>query len=136
MALWVKTSPTKTDNSCLIPKICMCKERTGSCNFWPFHVGCNGYYVCTVHACACLDTHRDRVVKMWKQAHTYLTINTVFPHVTVCICLYSSKFQDFHSHRLRVVIVHTVFENHCNFSKEAAVLNEWRIFSHMLNILV
>lgn len=100
----------KTHNSCLIPKICMWKERTGSCNFWPFHMGCNGYYMCNVYVCAWVHIHRDRIIKMWKQTYMYLIINTIFPLVSMCICLYFSKSQDLHLHHLHVVIVHTLLK--------------------------
>lgn len=57
---------------------------------------------------------------------------SMYMYIYLCVYVYipssPEHFQLTHCH---ILIVHTVFESHCNFPKKATILNEGEIFSNM-----
>lgn len=71
---------------------------------------------------------------------------SIYMYISLCICIYISVYmyiylcvyvyippspEYLHLHHCHILIVHIVFENNCNFPKEAAILNEGEIFSNI-----
>lgn len=91
---------------------------------------CTYMYICIyLYICVFVYMHISVYICIYLCVYAYIS---VYRYIYLCVYVYISPSPEYlHLHHCHILIVHTVFENNCNFPKEAAILNEGEIFSNI-----